>query len=114
MTNSPKDQPKSSSITKIITGSFVAGALAIGWKVYLKTHSEEICTDNRYRILHLLTECDNLEKIPHFPLYKDGILFSEDEEIAQIQETYGIHHRNVNVSKADEKGISPRRYKVSY
>ena len=30
MTNSPKDQPKSSSITKIITGSVVAGALAMG------------------------------------------------------------------------------------
>lgn len=30
MTNSPKDQPKSSSISKIITGSVVAGALAIG------------------------------------------------------------------------------------
>jgi len=29
--------------------------------------------------------------------------------IAQIQETYGIHHRNVNVSKADEKGATQRQ-----
>ena len=77
--------------------------------MYLKTHSEKICTDNQYRILRILTECDKPEKIPHFPLYKNGILFSKDEEIAQIQETYGIHHQNVNVSKADEKGATQRQ-----
>jgi len=36
-------------------------------------------------------------------------LFSKDEEIAQIQETYGIHHRNVNVSKADEESATQRQ-----
>ena len=30
MTNSPKDQPKSSSITKIITGGVLASILAVG------------------------------------------------------------------------------------
>ena len=77
--------------------------------MYLKTHSEKICTDNQYRILRILTECDKPEKIPHFPLYKNGILFSKDEEIAQIQETYGIHHRNVNVSKGDEESTTQRQ-----
>lgn len=102
MTNSPKNQPKSSGIKKIITGGIVAGALAMTWKVYLKTHSEEICTDNQYRILRILTECDKPEKVPHFPLSDQGILLSKDPEIAQIQKTYGINHRNVHVSKADQ------------
>lgn len=77
--------------------------------MYLKTHSEKICTDNQYRILRILTECDKPEKIPHFPLSDQGILLSKDPEIAQIQKTYGINHRNVNVSKADEKGATQRQ-----
>lgn len=77
--------------------------------MYLKSHSEELCSRNQDRIMRILTDCDKPEKIPHFPLYKNGILFSKDEEIAQIQETYGIHHRNVNVSKADEKGATQRQ-----
>lgn len=74
--------------------------------MYLKSQSEEICTDNQYRILRVLTDCDKPEKVPHFPVSDHGILLSKDPEIAQIQKTYGINHRNIRVSKADQKNTN--------
>ena len=70
--------------------------------MYLKSHSEELCSRNQDRIMRILTDCDKPEKVPHFPLSDQGSLLSKDPEIAQIQKTYGINHRNVHVSKADQ------------
>lgn len=56
--------------------------------MYLKSHSEELCSRNQDRIMRILTDCDKPEKVPHFSFSDQGILLSKDPENEKCAKIY--------------------------